>query len=306
MTSKASNFSDLIQRVAASCLLHPLAASRHENRAGDEEDGSESESESEAEFKSEEEEEEAAAEEKEKYKEWWEGTKEEARIEKMMEMERVMKEVFEAVSSMKRAYSTLQQAHCPWDPEKIRVADVAVVGELKRLAVLRERFRRSSYNGSRGGRSGGVVGVREVVAPYEAAVEELKKEVKVRSVEVENLKEKLRNAATLTTTSTVTTGKKGRSRSHALSKNKLSSTLQPQGQALKLYPNVFFSLLTFYQFYYDTSLCWVVFTFYSYTPSFHTAHFIVLLVNKMLKLMAILLLSDITINATSARCALII
>ena len=259
MTSKASNFSDLIQRVAASCLLHPLAASRHENRAGDEEDESESESESEAEaeFKAGEEEEEEA-EEKEKYKEWWEGTKEEARIEKMMEMERVMKEVFEAVSSMKRAYGTLQQAHCPWDPEKIRVADVAVVGELKRLAVLRERFRRSSYNGSRGGRSGGVVGVREVVAPYEAAVEELKKEVKVRSVEVENLKEKLRNAATLTTTSTVTTGKKGRSHSHALSKNKLSSTLQPQGQALKLYPNVFFSLLTFYQFYYDTSFCWVV------------------------------------------------
>ncbi|XP_050289911.1 protein GRAVITROPIC IN THE LIGHT 1 [Quercus robur] len=232
MTSKASNFSDLIQRVAASCLLHPLAASRHENRAGVEEDGSKSESESEAEFKSEEEEEEAA-EEKEKYKEWWEGTKEEARIEKMMEMERVMKEVFEAVSSMKRAYSTLQQAHCPWDPEKIRVADVAVVGELKRLAVLRERFRRSSYNGSRGGgRSGGVVGVREVVAPYEAAVEELKREVKVREVEVENLKDKLRNVATLTTattTTTVTNGKKGRSHSHSLSKKKLSCTLQPQG-----------------------------------------------------------------------------
>lgn len=246
MASKASNFSDLIQRVAASCLLHPLAATRHENRAGDEEDESESESESEAECKSKEEEEEAAEEkeEKEKYKEWWEGTKEEARIEKMMEMERVMKEVFEAVSSMKRAYGTLQQAHCPWDPEKIRVADVAVVGELKRLAVLRERFRRSGYNGgrSRGGRSGVVVGVREVVAPYEAAVEELKREVKVREVEVENLKEKLRNVATLTTTTTttVTNGKKGRSHSHSLSKKKLSCTLQPQGQALKFYPLVFF------------------------------------------------------------------
>ncbi|XP_075635031.1 protein GRAVITROPIC IN THE LIGHT 1 [Castanea sativa] len=230
MASKASNFSDLIQRVAASCLLHPLAATRHENRAGDEEDESESESEAEAEaeFKSKEEEEAEEKEEKEKYKEWWEGTKEEARIEKMMEMERVMKEVFEAVSSMKRAYSTLQQAHCPWDPERIRVADVAVVGELKRLGVLRERFRRSSYNGgsSRGGRSGGVVGVREVVAPYEAAVEELKREVKVREVEVENLKEKLRNVATLSTT--VTKGKKGRSHSHSLSKKKLSCTLQPQ------------------------------------------------------------------------------
>uniref|UniRef100_A0A2N9HXN6 Uncharacterized protein n=1 Tax=Fagus sylvatica TaxID=28930 RepID=A0A2N9HXN6_FAGSY len=218
MATKVSNFSDLIQRVAASCLLHPLAASRHDsgqNRHGDEEDEYETESESE-----ESEEQAEDEEEKEKYRVWWEGMKEEVRRERVMEMEKVMKEVFEAVSSMKRAYATLQEAHCPYDTDKIRVADVAVISELKRLAVLRERFRRrsSSIICSRGNRNGVVTRVREVVAPYEAAVEELKREVKAREVEVENLKEKLNTVATLTV--------KGRSHSQHNKRN----LIQPQPQ----------------------------------------------------------------------------
>lgn len=163
--------------------------------------------------------------------------KEEVRRERVMEMEKVMKEVFEAVSSMKRAYATLQEAHCPYDTDKIRVADVAVISELKRLAVLRERFRRrsSSIICSRGNRNGVVTRVREVVAPYEAAVEELKREVKAREVEVENLKEKLNTVATLTV--------KGRSHSQH---NKRNLT-QPQPQGTLPF-NVNISLL----FYYDT------------------------------------------------------
>ncbi|TKY47114.1 hypothetical protein E2542_SST29169 [Spatholobus suberectus] len=62
---------------------------------------------------------------------------------KVKQMEALMEEVFEAVSSMKRAYVRLQEAHSPWDAERMRAADVAVVAELRKLAVLRERFRRS-------------------------------------------------------------------------------------------------------------------------------------------------------------------
>ncbi|KAM7258193.1 hypothetical protein ACFE04_013934 [Oxalis oulophora] len=105
-----------------------------------------------------------------------------------------MNQVFDSVSSIKRAYVTLQEAHSPWDPEKIRVADVAVVGELRKLAVLKERYRRRRVSG--GKRSGCVAKdggmVREVVAPYEAAVVELKREVKAKEMEVDCLKEKLR------------------------------------------------------------------------------------------------------------------
>ncbi|KAL4306163.1 hypothetical protein AHAS_Ahas16G0150800 [Arachis hypogaea] len=64
-----------------------------------------------------------------------------------------MEEVFEIVSSIKGAYVSLQEAHSPWDPERIRVADVAVVVELRKLTMLRERFRRTFDGGkNRGGR----------------------------------------------------------------------------------------------------------------------------------------------------------
>lgn len=199
MAAKVSNFSDLVQRVAASCLLHPLGAGRNAefavNGAGDEDDFSELElDEPEDEviggggFKA----------------------REEGSTKEVMEMEMAMWEVFDSISAMKKAYAGLQKAHSPWDPEKMRAADVAVVGELRKLGVLRERFRRRcSSGGGRGG--GGVVAagtLREVVAPYEAAVEELKKEVKAKEVEVDNLKDKLNNVVN---GSNGNNGKKGRS-----------------------------------------------------------------------------------------------
>lgn len=243
MASKVSNFSDLIQRVAASCLLHPLAAGRHysgENRAGDEDEEYESDDrEDEREQEEVEEEgEEEEEEEKERYKAWL-GMKEEVRVERVVEMERLMSEVFDAVSAMKRAYVGLQEAHCPWDPEKMRVADVAVVAELRKLGVLRERFRRriiraggGGARGSRRKRVSGGVAVREVVAPYEAAVAELKREVKSREMEVESLKEKLKNVGVSSQGLNGTNGKKGSGRSNQ-SKRKLSSNTQSQGKARK-------------------------------------------------------------------------
>lgn len=231
MASKVSNFSDLIQRVAASCLLHPLAAGRHhsgENRAEDEDEEYESVDQEDGEEEESEEEEE-----KERCRAW-EGTKEEVRVERVVEMEKLMSEVFDAVSAMKRAYAGLQDAHCPWDPEKMRLADVAVVAELRRLGVLRERFRRRMRRGCDGGafvarrrRVSGGVAVREVVAPYESAVEELKREVKTRELEVESLKEKLRNAAVSSLGLSGTNGKKGSAGSNQ-SKRKLSCTIQGQ------------------------------------------------------------------------------
>ncbi|KAK1321272.1 hypothetical protein QJS10_CPA03g01822 [Acorus calamus] len=111
-------------------------------------------------------------------------------MEKVKEMEVVMAEVFDAVSAMKKAYVSLQGAHSPWDPERLRFADAAVVAELRRLGRLRERFRRGQCGGG-GGKCGGGASLSDAVAPYEAAVEELKREVKVREAEIECLKEKI-------------------------------------------------------------------------------------------------------------------
>ena len=221
MANKVSNFSDLIQRVAASCLLHPLAAGRHD--PGDAPENRAVEQEAYDEYDSEEEEDE----EREGLRVWEESQGEGRADNRVMEMEMLMSEVFETVSSMKRAYVSLQEAHCPWDSDKMRMADVAVVSELRRLGVLRERFRRKVGRRAGGSAHGPVAAtLREVVAPYEAAMEDLKRSVKAREVEVENLKEKLKSATSLT--------KKGRFQS----KKKVSCS-QGQGALSLLCPSPF-------------------------------------------------------------------
>lgn len=229
MATKVSNFSDLIQRVAASCLLHPLAAGRQESGESDaltdaviEEDPDEEEY-YEYNNSSEDEEKEnvlKGAEKSRRIATVWNNNG-----EKTKEMVTLMEEVFEAVAEMKKAYVRLQEAHCPWDPERMRAADVALVGELRRLGVLRERFRRGTRGGGGGGGGKGHVAVlKEVVAPYEVAVEDLKREVKVKEVEIENLKEKLNTVTCLSNG-----GKKGRS----LSRRKVSCS---QGNSLLKLP----------------------------------------------------------------------
>ncbi|GAV74486.1 DUF641 domain-containing protein [Cephalotus follicularis] len=196
MANKISSFSDLIQRVTASCLLHPLADGRQDSGEIAGTLGGHEEEEEECKTEEEEEAEEGEAEEEgggEGDREGGIGVLE--KKGRTVEMEMLMTQVFEAVSAMKRAYVSLQEAHSPWDPERMRVADVAVIGELRRLGVLRERFKRSGSGGGGGG--GAAVMLSQVVAPYEAALEELKREVKDREAEVESLKEKLRSVASL-------------------------------------------------------------------------------------------------------------
>ncbi|KAL3377816.1 hypothetical protein AABB24_003958 [Solanum stoloniferum] len=207
MANKVSNFSDLIQRVTASCLLHPLSSNGHISGARDA-DESEDDKYTTEDDDDEEEERPPYVETLEKFQNF-EVKNEEIRTEKVIEMEMLLGEVFDAVSAMKKAYVSLQEAHCPWDQDKMRVADVAVISELRRLGVLRERFRRNVGGVSeRGDWRVGAATLREVVAPYESAVEELKQEVKAKDIEIDDLKEKLKTATLLSSNS----GKKSKSK----------------------------------------------------------------------------------------------
>ncbi|TQD93976.1 hypothetical protein C1H46_020401 [Malus baccata] len=194
MAGKVSNFSDLIQRVAASCLLHPLAAGRHDScnspvhrRTGDEDDEL-------YEHETGHEHDEDDGDEEDKDDEvidggglgFKAGEDRGSTNKEVVEMEMSMREVFDAVAAMKKAYVSLQEAHNPWDPAKLRAADAAVVGELRKIGVLRERFRRRHFTGG-GERMMAGSTLREVVAPYEAAVDELKREVKCREVHILSL-----------------------------------------------------------------------------------------------------------------------
>ncbi|XP_010928935.1 protein GRAVITROPIC IN THE LIGHT 1 [Elaeis guineensis] len=186
MANKVTHISDLIHRVACSCLTHHLAGAYGLERC-DSVDG--------------ETEEEDAVEEEEEEKEEnglkiWEEEKGAGpgRVSVCVrEMETLMGEVFDAVSAVKRAYVSLQEAHCPWDPDKMRVADAAVVAELRRLGRLRDRFRRTGFGASAA--AAAATPLREAVAPYEAALDDLKKELKAKDAEVESLKEKLRSTS---------------------------------------------------------------------------------------------------------------
>lgn len=231
MANKVSNFSDLIQRVTASCLLHPLGSGRRyaddvtETHSVDDESDYEEHSKSEKYYDEEDEVSPAVIQ---------QAKGDAYKTERQMEMVMLMSEVFETVSSMKKAYVSLQEAHCPWDPDKMRLSDTAVLAEMRKLGVLRERFRRSVGRVGNGGggateavkRTIAGVTLREVVAPYEAAMEKLKTEVKNKEAEIENLREKLKTATVLNGGGS--SGRKSRSHSHHQSKKKVNYSSQLQ------------------------------------------------------------------------------
>ncbi|GJN35132.1 hypothetical protein PR202_gb23876 [Eleusine coracana subsp. coracana] len=94
--------------------------------------------------------------------------------------ETLLAEVFHVVSGMRRAYVALQGAHCPWNPDKMRSADAVVVVELRHLARLRDRFRRATAAGGRlppRADAPSPPPLRKAVAPYEAALDDLRRGV---------------------------------------------------------------------------------------------------------------------------------
>ncbi|XP_025815552.1 protein GRAVITROPIC IN THE LIGHT 1-like [Panicum hallii] len=133
--------------------------------------------------------------EEEKLKIWEEGSQEERKAaqgaERARDAEALMAEVFDAVSGQRRAYAALQGAHCPWDPDKMRAADAAVVAELRHLARLRDRFRRSAAAGHIPRPNPSAPPLCEAVAPYEATLDDLQRQLQSKQAEVDGLKEKL-------------------------------------------------------------------------------------------------------------------
>lgn len=241
MANKVSNFSDLIQRVTASCLLHPLSAGRQDlagNRRGEYDSEVEEEEEGEIQYEDALEKESGKDETiRDKSKSGGNGVS----VETVQEMEMVMEEVFTATAALKKAYVALQEAHSPWDPEKMHDADMSMVAELRRIGSLRERFRRMRGTGSGGRRKndGGRGMLREAVAPYEAVVKELKKEAKSKDTEIENLKEKVKVATSMANGNG---GKKHR----LLSSRKVNCSTQGQSLFSSLIPIRFLISLKFF------------------------------------------------------------
>ncbi|OEL25033.1 hypothetical protein BAE44_0013949 [Dichanthelium oligosanthes] len=205
MASKPVTVGDLIHRVASSCLSNRLPCNYTirdsvDSDLDDDDPFADAVSSSEKCRRSPSAEGvEVEEEEEEKLKIWEEGEQEGRKAaaaaakgaERARDAEALMAEVFDAVSGVRRAYAALQGAHCPWDPDKMRAADAAVVAELRHLARLRDRFRRSAAAGHIPRPNPSAPPLREAVAPYEAALDDLQRQLQSKQAEVDGLKEKL-------------------------------------------------------------------------------------------------------------------
>ncbi|GJN22818.1 hypothetical protein PR202_gb10417 [Eleusine coracana subsp. coracana] len=203
MAGKAVTVGDLIHRVASSCLSNRLPCnytlrdSVVDSDLEDEDDDPFADAVSSSDkcrrSPSHPPEEEEEEEEEEKLKIWEEEGRKANGGAGGAETETLLAEVFDAVSGVRRAYAALQGAHCPWDPDKMRSADAAVVAELRHLARLRDRFRRAAAAGGRlpHPSAPSPPPLREAVAPYEAALDDLRRQLQAKQAEVDGLKEKL-------------------------------------------------------------------------------------------------------------------
>lgn len=56
-------------------------------------------------------------------------------------MDSLIAKVFSNISSLKAAYIQLQDAHTPYDPDRIQAADKLVIEELTKLSELKHSYR---------------------------------------------------------------------------------------------------------------------------------------------------------------------
>ncbi|KAK7385620.1 hypothetical protein VNO78_31355 [Psophocarpus tetragonolobus] len=61
----------------------------------------------------------------------------------------VMKKIFDTISALKLAYLQLQQAHIPYEPQKIVAADDLVVAELEKLCKFQREYRQKKCKKTR-------------------------------------------------------------------------------------------------------------------------------------------------------------
>lgn len=103
-------------------------------------------------------------------------------------MEGLLKETFSTVSHLKHSYAKLQEAHIPYDAEKLQVADKEVIKEMKKLSELKQYYKQNIACG--GGSSGS-----ESLRYEEASTKALQNEIAQKNSEIESLKEALENVS---------------------------------------------------------------------------------------------------------------
>ncbi|KAJ7560487.1 hypothetical protein O6H91_04G132000 [Diphasiastrum complanatum] len=134
--------------------------------------------------------------------------------QKLHILECLVNDTFATISALKSAYIKLQAAHSPYDPERLRVADKAIISELRRLSELKHSFREkqafsnSTLNHGKYPKSSPEDGEEDMVkkfqelentflqkqkmlSKYEGYIETYKRRMEEKNAEIENLKASL-------------------------------------------------------------------------------------------------------------------
>ncbi|KAK9065978.1 hypothetical protein SSX86_015380 [Deinandra increscens subsp. villosa] len=95
--------------------------------------------------------------------------------------------LFDIMLELKLAYVQLQEAHIPYDPDKIRTADELVFSNLDKLCTVRRAFKEKQFQKS-SSLSACLTVVRAEIKVQERTLERLKAQAKKKDVEISYLK----------------------------------------------------------------------------------------------------------------------
>lgn len=111
-------------------------------------------------------------------------------------METLITNMFSTISTLKSAYMQLQSAHVPYDPDKLQVADKAVIAELKRLSELKHSYKErvaiiSSGEVQEDSEAPPEAKEGVILKSYEGIISNFHSEIQKKNALVENLKDML-------------------------------------------------------------------------------------------------------------------
>ncbi|KAH7435164.1 hypothetical protein KP509_06G053000 [Ceratopteris richardii] len=114
-------------------------------------------------------------------------------------MEALISGIFSTVSSLKKAYASLQSAHVPLDAERLQLADKAVVTELKRLAALKQSYKERlllvgssmAKNNLLDSQEGNDNKQEQPLMSYEAVINSFYSEIQSKNALIDSLQNKL-------------------------------------------------------------------------------------------------------------------
>ncbi|XP_057772542.1 protein GRAVITROPIC IN THE LIGHT 1 [Salvia miltiorrhiza] len=104
-------------------------------------------------------------------------------------------QLFDTLLALKIAYVKLQEAHIPYDPEKVRVADEEVMLQIDTLGKIKKAYKEKQLKEANAVSAGSALFLAEVKVK-EQQLEKLKSQAKIKGKRVANLSKKLQELET--------------------------------------------------------------------------------------------------------------